>query len=38
MDAPEELEPGIGKPKRSQYVIGVLVILLLALVAYLLRR
>lgn len=30
----EELEPGVDKPRRGQYVIGVLAILLLAVLAY----
>ena|GEM_PF-1979348 len=30
----DELKPGIDKPRRGQYVIGVLVILVLTLVAY----
>lgn len=32
------LKPGVDKPRRWQYPVGVAVILLLALVAYWLRR
>jgi hypothetical protein len=34
MQDDDELKPGVDKPKRGQYVIGVLVILLLSALAY----
>jgi len=30
----DELKPGVDKPRRGQYVIGVLIILLLSALAY----
>ena len=33
-DADDELKPGVDKPRRKEYLLGVLVILLLAALAY----
>jgi len=33
-DADDELKPGVDKPRRWEYLVGVLVILLLAALAY----
>jgi len=34
----DELRPGVDRPRRGQYVIGVLLITLLTIAAYLYRR
>ena len=33
-DADDELKPGVDKPRRKEYLVGVVVILLLAAIAY----
>jgi hypothetical protein len=33
-DADDELKPGVDKPRRKEYLVGVIVILLLAAIAY----
>jgi hypothetical protein len=34
----EELRPGVDRPRRSQYVLAVLIIILLAIAGFLYRR
>lgn len=33
-DADDELKPGVDKPRRKEYLVGAIVILLLAAIAY----